>query len=1634
MEIIEVPIEEEVKQSYIDYAMSVIVGRAIPDVRDGLKPVQRRILYSMYDMGLTPDKPFKKSARIVGECFVKGTKVATAEGIKNIEDVNVGDFVYTSKGLRRVSKLYIMPPQPLKEVVSDIGISVKCTPRQMFKVLTPQGTLEWKEAKDLKEGDFLLLRSAFPEVKRRVKKEGIEIDNGIAYLIGLIVGDGWVEKDKRGYHRVGIFVADQDIRRRVEDILTSKGFSFIKSKDGTIRLNSTQSKVLIKILEADENLNARSKKIPSWVFASGRDIVLSFISGLIDSDGNVHKNRNVVSFSSVSENLIKDLQILLFYLGIPAKLYKQGQKSCKWKGREIKANYPLYTLEISGHYVSKLLSSPMKSLKAERIFTERSIKRLKVDKIPYLGKLILEEFSEKHMGGGWYITPENQRVRCGLKYPSGTKIRYSADLKEKFTLYKTSVEELNILQKAQLIGSKYTELLRDIVEKDWFFIRVKEVKDAPAEETYDIQVEEDHEFLANGFVVHNCLGKFHPHGDQAVYDALVRMAQDFSMRYPLIIGQGNFGSIDGDPAAQMRYCLVEGSLVLTDRGLIPIEEIVPNSKDSSEHDISLRVLSLNRRINEADKFFNSGKHPTIKIRTAIGLEIEGSFNHPLLTITKGEDGKPTYRWKTLQEIQEGDYVVVARDSQFFPEEDHITEEEAFLLGSFVSEGYVNDTRVGFSNVNPEFVREFEACLSSVHKGSYCAYKRKLKSGKTITEFQIHEKEFVEKVKDLGFTQKAEEKEIPQVVLKSSKRVQRAFLRALFEGDGSVSKVGQTILIFYHSKSLKLIKQLQIVLLNFGIVSRIHKDRHIYRLLISGYTNLKKFAEEIGFVGEKQRKLEIYLKDYGKALSRTDKIPFLAEYFRKKYRFRFNEWFIKHNVDRYESLEKYMHVLEKYLDDEDIKLVKELLRNRYFFDQVVFKDFGGYKTVYSIRVKSNCHSFVANGIINHNTEAKLSKIAVEMLEDIDKETVDFVPNFDESLMEPTVLPSRFPNLICNGTAGIAVGLATSIPPHNLREVGKALIELAQNPHLSTEDLLKIIKGPDFPTGGVVENYKDLKEIYETGRGTIQVKAKAHVEKVQGGREQIVVTEIPYQVNKAELIKKIADNVRNGKIKEISDIRDESDKEGVRIVIELKRDAKGEKVLKKLFKYTQLRKGFPVNLVVLVNGEPKLLGLKEILKEFIRHRLNVILRRTKFFLRKAKDRLHVVEGLLTALENIDEVIEGIRKSKDTAEAREFLQSRFSLSERQAQAVLDLRLQRLTSLERDKLVKESEELREKIVFYEKVIASEEERIKIFIEETKELVEKYGDPRRTFIEGLEEELSHGSLMVAVLENGKVMPIENMPEGEAPVVNILDVPFTEGLFLVSNRGRVYWLAGSQALQGSKVNFKESEERIVGAFIREQYANRLLMVTRNGIIKKIPLVEFEYKSQGMRIIKLSEDDEVVGITRSVEENDILVFSERGKVARFRVREIPASTPSTKGVQGIKLEENDEAIGIRTIGEDKPFVIVVTPDGKVKRIYQQEIPLRNRGAKGVNVLGSARERLLDLLPIKEELEVLITTRMGRVFYDKIKAQDIPLSKRDRIARPRWELEEGDIIRRIVIKSDGVRDEKAEDTDNSQGGTP
>ncbi len=1140
------------------------------------------------------------------------------------------------------------------------------------------------------------------------------------------------------------------------------------------------------------------------------------------------------------------------------------------------------------------------------------------------------------------------------------------------------------------------------------------------------------------------IAKFHPHGDSAVYDALVRLAQDFVMRYPLIQGQGNFGSVDGDPPAAMRYCIVGDTLVNTDKGLIKIKDIVPNSEENSDTPINIKVQSLNRNINSADMFFNSGKHKTIKIETEEGYEIEGSFNHPVLVWTK-KNGKPIYQWKTLDKVKAGDYVVVSRINDIDSKEDLLTEEEAILLGSLVAEGYIDKNKIGFSNTDEEFCSIFEESYLKNYEKSFYKYKRILKSGKTLTEYQISEVAVLEDIKEKGFNQKSEDKEIPQIVLSSSKKVQRKFLQALFEGDGSVYETTGALNISYSSKSKKLVKQLQILLLNFGIISRIHKDKQNYRLIISGYENIKLFKEEVGFISKKQEKLEkLFNKLYKKktANSKTDFIPFIADYIREKYKYKgFNEWLGKHNIDRYSKVKKYWNILEKILDEEDKVLYEELLKNRYYFAKVKTVEFTGEKVVYSIRVNSSCHSFIANGIINHNTEARLTKLALEMLADIEKNTVDMRENFDATDYEPEVLPAKFPNLICNGSSGIAVGLSTNIPPHNFTEVAEALKYLAEFPDATVEELLQFIKGPDFPTGGILlTTQEELLQIYTEGRGSIKLKGKARIERLQGNRHRIVIYEIPYQVNKVDLIKKIAELVRKGKEKNISDLRDETDRTGIRIIIELKREADPEKVLKKLYRYTQLQKSIPINLTVLVDKQPKTLDLKSLLYEFIKHRVEVITRRTEYELKQAEDRKHIVEGLLKALENADNVINIVRNSLSVAKAKESLINEYNLSSVQAQSILDMRLSRFTALESDKLYKEKEELDKKIDRYKKILSSDEEKIKIFIEEMDELLEKYGDERKTIvIEDKKDKLTfEENFILSVLSSGRIVNKRYINENEKAeifqkvlnktiseakpdefLISLQEIKSTTPVTFITNNGYAYWSLVADLPKGEgKINV--DDDVIVGtSFKGEGEEDRIFILTKNGVVKRMSYEDLFYKSQKHKIIPLAEGDKVVSAFSDDHPSLLGVYTKNGDLLVFERNQVRITGDKAKGVEAIDLDEGDEVKGGFILNSEE-YILIITERGYSKLVKKEEFFTKDgkpkkRGQKGLMAVKLNKDdKLAVAIPVKEGDTLYISTQNGRILKLVVDKQKIPVSKRTNMGEQILKFEGDKIVKAIKPK--------------------
>jgi DNA gyrase subunit A len=620
-----------------------------------------------------------------------------------------------------------------------------------------------------------------------------------------------------------------------------------------------------------------------------------------------------------------------------------------------------------------------------------------------------------------------------------------------------------------------------------------------------------------------------------------------------------------------------------------------------------------------------------------------------------------------------------------------------------------------------------------------------------------------------------------------------------------------------------------------------------------------------------------------------------------------------------------------------------------------------------------------------TEAKMTKLSLELLRDIDKETVDFVPNFDESLKEPSVLPARFPNLLVNGSNGIAVGMATSIPPHNLGEVIDATIHLIDNEECSVEDLIQFVKGPDFPTSAIIMGKENITEAYRTGRGKVKVRARAYIEELAKGKQQIVVTEIPYQVNKAKLVEKIAELVKDKKVEGISDLRDESNRNGMRIVIELKRDANANIVLNKLYKHSQMEDTFSIIMLALVNGEPKVLNLKQVLYHYIQHQKDVVTRRTKFELNKAEARAHILEGLKIALDNLDEVIKLIRASKTGAEAKEGLMNRFNLTDVQAQAILDMRLQRLTGLERDKIEAEYEELIKKINRLREILSNERLLMNVIKEELQIIKDNYADERRTEIRHAEGEID----MKDLIENEEVaitlthfgyikrMPIDTyksqnrggrgisaLTTREEDFIKELITTHTHSkLLFFTNKGKVYRLNAYEIPEGKRqakgtaiVNLLQlgSDEKIATVISLDSDSNQeyLLLATKNGIVKKTKREEFKnINKSGLIAIGLREDDELIGVRATDGNEEVILVTKEGMSIRFDENDIRHMGRTAMGVKGISLNPNDQVVAMNLCSEGNEL-LVVSENGFGKRTSIDEYRAQIRAGKGIKTYNIA----------------------------------------------------------------------------------
>ena len=1182
-----VQLDEELQSSYIDYAMSVIIGRAIPDARDGLKPVQRRILYAMYGLKNFHNLPTKKSARIVGECFVKDTLVLTDKGLIPIQNIEKGSNVYTQDGIHKVSERFIMPKRKLLRIRLENGIENTVTSSQQFKVLTKEWQPVWKEAQNLQEGDIIFAKSMYPDITDQVNLGQVKLNENIAYLLGQLLSDGFVlhNNERNKYHRIGFCSASVNIINKIKSCLTEEFGYAPNVEEKTIEYaNSGGQAMLSKIYQMRvsnhqistffiETFNllgckAWSKRIPDQIFISPKKVIYAFLSGLIDGDGSVHNNRTEITYTTTSKEMANQLMILFQHMGIHGKLYKMKKIENEYiLGRKVLERHDSYNLEISGadaqHLAVNLdLQDTKKRERATKLMDHR-IKQLNADVFPWANEKISTELSKSHIGSGWYVDNKGGKFRQGIKYKNRVKIRYSSELHET-PLHISQIIDWGIQQKLSKINSPLSPFVDSIIKSKIYFFKVAAIEDAGEDTTYDIQVETQHEFVANGMVSHNCMGKFHPHGDLAIYDALIRMAQDFSMNHRIVEGQGNMGSIDGDPPASMRY----------------------------------------------------------------------------------------------------------------------------------------------------------------------------------------------------------------------------------------------------------------------------------------------------------------------------------------------------------------------------------------------------------------------------TEVRLTKIAEDMLEDLDKDTVDFLPNFDNTEQEPYLLPSKIPNLLVNGASGIAVGVATSMPPHNMNEVCDAISYVLDHKEATTEEILGIIKGPDFPTGGIAIMSQNAYNGYRHGRGQTTVRAKADLDPK---KRRIIVTEIPYNVNKATLVQNIAELVRDKQIIGIKDLRDESDKKGVRLVVDLKEDVNPEQMLNILYKHTQLEVTFPIINLAVVGKSLRSLNVMQLITTFIDYRKEIIVRRSRLELAVAQDRLHIVQGLLIAINSIEEIIKEIKASGEISQARQRLMSGYKLSERQANAILDMKLGRLTKLESGSLNGEASELEGTIRYHTSVISEPAKVAEIIKAETLAVKKAYGKERKTEILNIdepldikEEDMISDEPVTIIMTNGGYVKRQNittfkeqgrggrgviainLKEGDY-VKEILACRNKDYLLCISNAGRAYWIKAYNIPESSRysegkaivnlLNIKD-EKIVVMLNMRNVDKSNIAFLTAKGIVKKTDAALFSKpRSNGVRAINLRPGDEISNVIIYSNDKYLTIITRNGKAIKFEEAGLRQIGRSASGVRGIRIKGNDVAKTIIS-ASDVGSILTVTENGYGKLTDISKYRTQGRGGSGV----------------------------------------------------------------------------------------
>jgi len=1098
-------------------------------------------------------------------------------------------------------------------------------------------------------------------------------------------------------------------------------------------------------------------------------------------------------------------------------------------------------------------------------------------------------------------------------------------------------------------------------------------------------------------IVGDTMGKFHPHGDMAIYDAMVRMAQDFSLRYPLVHGQGNFGCFTADTKIK----LADG------RDLSFVELIEENKK--GKRNFAFTVDNNQIKISEIKNPRKTRENAEIiKVVLDNGEEIKCTLNHKFMlldgsykeaqNLKSGESLMPAYfRLSTVED----DKNAIGYSMIFQPEDKSWNFVHVLSDDWNIEKGIYNKSagrirhHINFNklNNNPDNIRRMfwkehwqthYRFTSEKHKSDE-SYRTKLAEGrKEFWENEENRQAYSERMskrnlvnwknEDYRNHMKITLSEVNKKYLKEHPEVIEEFRRT---ASATMKKMWQDP----HYKQL----------VHEKIVASNKKREH-------NLTGKRKFLNICAHL--KENNLQINPENYEKARK---------EVFGGK---SFTNWGL---------------AIQKYFNNDENLVLCEVNGNHKI---VSVEKLNQFVDVYDLTIDKTHNFALSSGIFVHNsvdgdnaaasryTEAKLDKMAVELLQDIDKDTVKFIPNFDNSIDEPIILPGKVPNLLINGSSGIAVGMTTNIPPHNLTEVCDAISAVIDKPAITTDELMEIVKGPDFPTGGIIVS-ENLKEIYDKGKGSITIRGKVSTEEGDRDKDSIIISEIPYQVNKSELIKQIAELVRDKKLPDISDIRDESAKGKIRVVIELKKGADSKFTINRLYKSTNLQTKFDVVTLALVNGVPQVLTLKHMINCYIDYRKKVLKNRTRFELKEAEDREHIVQGFLIALKSIDEVIAVIKKSRE--EAAENLMKKFELSKKQAESILEMKLRQLTALEHEKLKKEEEELRALIKELKDILGDEKLILKLIKKDVSELKKTYGDERRSRVisriaEFAEKDLvKKEEVIISITDKGyiKRMPYQAYREQKRGGKGVIGADLSTGdfvkqvmscsthdyLLLFTQRGRLFWLKAYQVPETQRygrgqalVNLLNLKEDVVSSVIpiKEFKNGFLFMATKLGIVKKMKLEMFaKPRNSGIRAINLPLDntDSLIEVSVIQPKQEIMMTTAEGQAIRFNSDEVRDMGRASYGVTGIKLEKGDEVVSLVVVGDPlKESVLTVTQDGYGKRSLIDDYRVTGRACKGViNLKVTGKNgKVVKTINASDSNQIIVSTQKGIMIKTPVKS--------------------------------------------------